>query len=139
LLGVKYFYPESLLSQETALKRPRLSERKDRMNLERFSFSSTRMLFIVSSNLEKVDSATRKLIRSHVMRGKKREKGHPDKDHRTMSQATMTGRIQVAPVSLEEVIQTYAPLVPGRVGSDLSFVEFADEVEPSMLLKMTKC
>ena len=103
------------------------------------SRSSARMLFIISSNVEKVDPATRKLIRSHVMRGKRQKRGRTDEDKRTTSWATMAGRTQAVPVKLEEVIKAYAPLVPGRVGSDLSFVEFADEIEPSVVLNMTKC
>jgi len=35
---------------------------------------SCKMPFIVSSNIDRVDPATRKLIRRHVMRGKKRKK-----------------------------------------------------------------
>ncbi|TAQ89520.1 hypothetical protein B7494_g2188 [Chlorociboria aeruginascens] len=35
--------------------------------------ASARMLFIVSSNIEKADPATRKLIRSHVLRGEKKK------------------------------------------------------------------
>lgn len=103
------------------------------------SGSLARMLFIVSSNVEKVDPATRKLIRSHVMRGKKQKKGRPNEDKRTTSWAAMIGRGQAAPVKLEEGIKAYVPLLPGRVGSDLSFVEFADEIEPSMVLNILKC
>jgi len=102
------------------------------------SSSSTRMLFIVSSNVEKADPATRKLIRSHVMRGKKQKGSRRDKNQRTTSWTTMAGSTQAAPVKLEEVIKMYALLIPGRVGSDLSFIEFADDVESSMLLNMTK-
>jgi hypothetical protein len=104
----------------------------------RSSGSSAKMPFIVSSNIEKVDSATRKLIRSHVMRGKKQKRGRPDKDQQVTSWGTMAGRIKAARVKLEEVIEIYTPLVPGRVGSDLSFIEFADEIERSILLNMTK-
>lgn len=97
------------------------------------SSSSAKMLFIVSSNVEKANPITRKLIRSHVMRGKKQKKGRPDKDRRTTNWASQT-----SPVKLEELIKTYAPQFPGRVGSDLSFIEFPDEIESSMLLNMTK-
>lgn len=102
------------------------------------SVSSARMPFIISSNVEKADPATRKLIRSHVMRGKKQKRGRPDKGQRTTSWGTMAGRTHSVRIKLEEVIEMYTPLVPGRVGSDLSFVEFADEIEPSMLLNMIK-
>ena len=99
---------------------------------------SARMPFITSSNVEKADPATRKLIRSHVMRGKKKKGVRFDKGQRTTSLRRMAGRTQAARVKLEEVIEMYAPQVPGRVGSDLSFVEFADEIEPSIRLNMIK-
>lgn len=41
-------------------------------------------------------------------------------------------------VMLEETIEPCAPVLPSRIGSDLSFVDFADEIEPSMLLKIVK-
>ncbi|KAH6713427.1 hypothetical protein BKA61DRAFT_484186 [Leptodontidium sp. MPI-SDFR-AT-0119] len=90
------------------------------------------MHFIVSSNIEKVDPVTRKLIRSHVMRGKKqREKKIPAQ--------TLAGRRPLpAAVELRDLVETCAAAIPGRVGSDLSFIEFSDQVEPSLLLKMTK-
>ena len=72
------------------------------------------------------------------MRGKKKKRGRHGQDQRTTGWAATAGRIQATPVNLEEMIKTYAPLVPGRVGSDLSFIEFADEVEPSTLLNLTK-
>jgi hypothetical protein len=45
----------------------------------------------------------------------------------------MPGRTQAARIKLEEAIEMYTPIVPGRVGSGLSFVEFAAEIEPSIL------
>ncbi|KAK9319510.1 hypothetical protein V1517DRAFT_332366 [Lipomyces orientalis] len=80
--------------------------------------STARIPFIVSLNVEKADPATRKLIRSHGRRGKN-NKG-------------------AAKVKLEEVMEMYTPLVVGHVGTDLSFVQFADEIEPSILLNITK-
>lgn len=103
---------------------------------------SANMLFIVSSNTEKVEPATRKLIRSHVMRGKKQKRARPEKDRRTTSWhnwVSVVCRAQAAPVKIEDAIKAYAPLIPGRVGSDLSFVEFADAIEPSVVLNMIKC
>ena len=96
------------------------------------------MLFIVSSNAEKVNPATRKLIRSHAMRGKKQKKARPDDSKRKSYSATTAGRTRTASIKVEEVITKFAPLLPGRVGSDLSFVEFADEIEQSTALNMVK-
>lgn len=73
------------------------------------------------------------------MRGKKQKRGHPDEHKRTTNRETMAGHTQAAPIKLEEVIKTYLPLLPARVGSDLSFIEFADEIEPSMALNIIKC
>lgn len=68
------------------------------------------------------------------MRGKKQKRKH------TVSKGLMVGHIEAVRVKMEEISETWtcAPLVPCRVGSDLSFVEFAHEVEPSMLLNITK-
>jgi hypothetical protein len=102
------------------------------------SGSSDRMPFIIKSNVEKADPATRKLIRSHVMRGKKQKRGRRDKGQQTTSGKTMPGRTQAGRVKLEEVLKTYTPILPGRIGSDLSVVEFAAEIEPSMLQNMIR-
>ncbi|KAH6898233.1 hypothetical protein B0T10DRAFT_102124 [Thelonectria olida] len=102
------------------------------------SISSGTPLFIVSSNAEKADPITRKLIRSHVMRGKKKQKGRLDKDRRTARSKARAGIDPAARVNLEEVVEMYTSRMPGRVGSDLSFIEFADEMEQSILLSMVK-
>ena len=88
-----------------------------------------RMQFIVSSDANKVDPVTRKLIRSHVMRGKKTKKPRAQ---------VQTRKPLAALVKLQDVVETCAAVIPGRVGSDVSFVDFADEVEPSLLLNMFK-
>jgi hypothetical protein len=49
----------------------------------------------------------------------------------------MPGRTQAARIKLE-VVEMYTPIVPGRVGSGLSFVEFAAEIEPSILQNMIR-
>jgi hypothetical protein len=102
------------------------------------SGSSARMPFIITSNMEKADPATRKLIRSHVMRGKKQKRGRRDKGQQTTGGRTMSGRVQAERVKPEEVIEMYTPILPGRVGSDLSVVEFAAEIEPSILQNMIR-
>lgn len=96
------------------------------------------MPFIVSSNVEKADPATRKLIRSHVMRGKKQARDRPDKERRITSRDAVNKRTQPARVRLEEVIEMYRPQIPRRVGSDVSFIEVADHMEPSMFVNMVK-
>ena len=91
------------------------------------------MLFIVSSDVKKADPATRKLIKSHAMQGIKKKRRQFAKVLETPIALPRT-----LPVMLEETIETCAPALPGRIGSDLSFVEFADEIEPSILLNIVK-
>ncbi|KAJ9419930.1 hypothetical protein QL093DRAFT_2591347 [Fusarium oxysporum] len=86
-----------------------------------------------------VDAVTRKLIRSHVMRGKKK-KVRPDKGQPTIGrrERTMAVYTQTARIKLEEVGSLYTSLIPSRVGSDLSFAEFAADIELLMLLNIAK-
>lgn len=103
------------------------------------SSSSAKMLFIVSSNVEKVDQDTRKLIRSHVMQGKKQKRARAKSGFRTTTAGSFKSGNQTVPIQLMDVITTSVPLLPGRIGSDLSFFEFRDEVEPRVLMNMIKC
>lgn len=100
--------------------------------------SDASMPFIVTSSIEKVDPATRRLIRSHVMRGKKQKHCRTDKYRRTTSQVPASSRTRGLRVRFEDVSKIYKPTIPSRVGSDLSFIDFAAEIEASMLLNMTK-
>jgi len=102
------------------------------------SNSSAGMHFITSSNIEKVDPATRKLIRSHVMRGKKQKKPRLDKSRRESSWGTVAGRYQASRVKMEDLVQLYTPPAPLRVGSDFSFLENASQVDPLILISTTK-
>ena len=92
------------------------------------SVLSCKMPFIVTSNIDKVDPATRKLIRKHVMRGKKRKKTDRSgadsmQDHRLL-------------IMLQEVVDMYTILQPGCFGTYRYFVDFPDQVEPSILRSM---
>ncbi|OTA82011.1 hypothetical protein M434DRAFT_17168 [Hypoxylon sp. CO27-5] len=102
------------------------------------STASAWMPFIVSSNIEKADPATRKLIRSHARRGKTQKRGNHTESHRMANPGTMTGHTQIARVELEDVVEIYTPLVPGRIGSDLCFIEFPEEIDPSIISNMVK-
>ncbi|KAG9232231.1 hypothetical protein BJ875DRAFT_486285 [Amylocarpus encephaloides] len=104
------------------------------------SFSpSAEIPFIVSSNIEKVDPVTRKLIRSHVMRGKKQNGVRQEKKKQRTTLATSADwRAPPKEEEIIEVIKLFAPMVPGRVGSDLSLVEFAADINPAILLNMAK-
>lgn len=97
------------------------------------------MPFIVSRDLEKADATTRKLIRSHVMQGKKKMRVRPRKSMQV--QAVVIQPIPKAESEAtlaEEMRHRYTTSMPRRVGSDLSFIDFADDIELSMLLNMMK-
>jgi len=98
----------------------------------------TSMLFVVSSNVDKVDPATRKLIRSHVMLGKKKKKRGESNSDKRVIRATPA---HISPVRLKGAMETFNPLLYSRAGSDMSFVDFAKGVEPSiaMNLNITRC
>jgi hypothetical protein len=85
------------------------------------SNSSTEMLFIVSSDIKKADPVTRKLIRSHAMQGIKKKR-----------------RRFVMVQEPSSTLAHAAPALPRRIGSDLSLAEFADEIEPLVLLNIVK-
>ncbi|KAI0849159.1 hypothetical protein F5Y00DRAFT_253086 [Daldinia vernicosa] len=102
------------------------------------SASSTGMPFIISSSIEKTDPATRKLIRSYARRGKTRKGVRPAVDQRPASRTTTVIRGRSEPLKLEEVVEVYTPLIPGRIGLNLYFVNFSDDVEPLTLFNMAK-
>ncbi|KAI1846145.1 hypothetical protein JX266_007670 [Neoarthrinium moseri] len=99
---------------------------------------STEIPFIVTSNIERADPATRKLIRSHVMRGKRSKKALSHKARDASSMGAITGRINAARVELGEVAEIYQAVAPSHFGSDVSFLTLADSIEPSALLSLTK-
>uniref|UniRef100_A0A8H7K9A6 Uncharacterized protein n=1 Tax=Bionectria ochroleuca TaxID=29856 RepID=A0A8H7K9A6_BIOOC len=113
----------------------------ERLNAGRKSRHTSKvaeMPFIVSRDLEKADAATRKLIRSHVMQGKKK-RARPRKSMQV--QAVVIQPIPKAESEAtlaEEMRHRYTTSMPRRVGSDLSFIDFADDIELSMLLNMMK-
>ncbi|KAF3056652.1 hypothetical protein GL218_06462 [Daldinia childiae] len=96
------------------------------------------MPFIISSSIEKTDPATRKLIRSHARRGKTRKGIRPAVDQRSTTRTTTVIRARSEPLKLEEVVEVYAPLIPGRTGLNIYFVNFSDDLEPLALFNMEK-
>ncbi|MCJ1472281.1 hypothetical protein MMC13_000928 [Lambiella insularis] len=91
------------------------------------------MPFIVSSNIDKVDPATRKIIRRHVMRGKKRKKA--DRPGRATADSMQNHRTRIG---LQEVLDMYALLQPGCFGTHRYFVDFPTEIEPSFFWNMER-
>ena len=69
---------------------------------------SCKMPFIVSSNIDKVDPVTRKLIRRHVMRGKKKKKA----DKPGVAGLVSAGSIQNhrTQITLQELLEMYTLL-----------------------------
>ncbi len=93
-----------------------------------------KMPFIVSSNIDKVDPATRKLIRRHVMRGKKRKKAdRPGAAGLALADSIQNHRTQIR---LQEILDMYILLQPGCFGTHRYFVDFPNEIEPSILWNM---
>lgn len=88
------------------------------------------MLFITSSTADKVDGATRKLIRSHVRQGK----GQKKKQGPTIRYS----KAKNSRIKLEDVVHLYTPPIPARVGSDVSFLDLAADIEPAILLNMIR-
>ncbi|KAF4458542.1 hypothetical protein FALBO_14729 [Fusarium albosuccineum] len=50
----------------------------------------------------------------------------------------LVGYTEIEHPGLDEVIQMYTPQVPTRIGGDLSFIDFAEDIEFSVLLNITK-
>lgn len=96
------------------------------------------MLFIVSSNIEKADASTRKQIRSHVMQGKRLKKDRSRDVSQLKSRQEIAKPVHQAPVKREEFLEICMAVVPSRVGSDFSFLELADVVEPSVVSDIVK-
>ena len=90
------------------------------------------MPFLVSTGLDDVKHAnqkTRKFIRSHVMRGKNTKK--PLQKHpRAAVKADAPKSIIGAP---------FTSTIPPRVGSDVSFISFAEEVDASIIAPVLQC
>ena len=91
-------------------------------------------MFIVSSNVEKVDPITTKQIRSHVMRGKRQKKSQPEDGKGATSLAKSGTGIPKTPANLEQVMRMYAPFVPRTMRFDLSFT--VDEIDALLALRM---
>ncbi|RDW57388.1 hypothetical protein BP5796_12838 [Coleophoma crateriformis] len=101
-----------------------MPRRADMAGLDGCSGKPSEILFISSSDIEKADPTTRKLIRSHVMRGRKWKTSGPSKVQRVPIRRTMAARTPAVQVQLQELFDKYTQLVPGRVGSDFSCIDF---------------
>ncbi|KAK7193669.1 hypothetical protein PSPO01_00342 [Paraphaeosphaeria sporulosa] len=96
----------------------------------------TELPFIVSFDTTKVDHATRKLIRSHVMRGRnaKRAKG---KSSSTLGLAqNPANRLRRSQVELNDLQKLYTAPSPERIDARLYFIGFPDDVDPRLFRDM---
>lgn len=83
--------------------------------------------FVLQTGTKEDDQDTRKFIRRHVMLGKNQGRA------RTPKQPTLPGSSVFRKDDWQPMNRTTPPAVPRRVGSDLSFLEFADVVEPPLM------
>lgn len=97
------------------------------------------MPFIVSTTVKKTDAKTRKLIRSHVMLGKNRRKYPHSKPHESASETNESTSPEDSTLPFDEMVVAPKSVIPTRIGSDLSFVQFADNMEPYMVANVMKC
>jgi hypothetical protein len=97
------------------------------------------MHFIVTTDVKKAGSETQKLVRSQVMMGKNRGKSHRAKQRKATSWAVMVDSKQDPPVPLDAFVEAYNSAIPRRVGSDLSFVEFATEMDSAAFGNVMSC
>ncbi|KEY64585.1 hypothetical protein S7711_03645 [Stachybotrys chartarum IBT 7711] len=93
--------------------------------------------FLVSTDKSRPDDETRKFIRSHVMLGKNRRKAPLRRSPRTSVEhaSPIYAVPSIGKVHQTEGLRTRAGLsmIPGKVGSDLSTIQFADDVDPGVV------
>ncbi|KAE8415068.1 hypothetical protein BDV36DRAFT_263538 [Aspergillus pseudocaelatus] len=102
---------------------------------------SAMLPIIISTGTGKPDPDTRKLIRSHVMlgknQGKSRRSGRDDRaelEHdETCNAKSRTLRKQPGPL-----VKRPPSIIPQRVGSEVSLLQFADTVEPALAVDIVR-
>ncbi|EXJ96425.1 hypothetical protein A1O1_01551 [Capronia coronata CBS 617.96] len=94
------------------------------------------MHFIVTTDAKKADPETQKFIRRQVMMGKNRGNSHRAKKRRATTwaisgESRTVARKRGPPVPSEAMTEAYGynSALPRRVGSDLSFVKLATEMD----------
>ena len=95
---------------------------------------------MVSTSADKLSPEARKLIRSHVMLGKNQGKTWPPRRREARESAdkfssdeTPGRRPSGSSITLSHSV------IPPKIGSDLSTVQFADAVEPSLVEVVFRC
>lgn len=87
----------------------------------------TDTLFVTQTGKKKNDPNTRTFIRRHVMLGKNQGR------KRNPKQPTLAGCAVFQKDDWKRDVQPVQSIVPRRVGSDLSFLEFAEAVDPPLM------
>jgi len=110
--------------------------------------------FIVTTSAAKPDEASRKFIRSHVMRGKNRRKRNQvvrhtlpgswinDMERPVEQAASPPGQLEDLQLALASVTSRGISLplsIPPRVGAEFSLLRFADEMKPHRVELVVKC
>lgn len=97
--------------------------------------------FIISFDSTKPDTEARKVIRSHVMKGKNKGKKYEKKVlDQPSSKGDQKSLVKVAQTSISTDCITRCASIPTRVGTDIILgFEPADTVEMSLLLPVFKC
>lgn len=101
------------------------------------------MPFIVSTGTKKPDPESRKLIRSHVMLGKNRGRTLRPRPNKII-ELSGTEDSNEGSSSLGEhvggsLVEESLSIIPRKVGSDLSFIQFADTIEESTVAVILQC
>lgn len=92
--------------------------------------------FIVSTDVQKTDDKTRKLIRSHVMLGKNRGKKRIPKESTVKEAKTSSTK---APSSNLSSDNEFRASIPPKVGCETSLIKLAADVEPLLVQNVLRC
>lgn len=97
--------------------------------------------FIVSTSVARPDLKTRAFIRSHVMKGKNKGKAYHGRGRVTRPSARTGIAVDAESPGQGPAIWDRRPMgfIPKRVGSELAFVPFADEIDSSLAASVVKC
>lgn len=98
---------------------------------------STSIPFIVSSNDDGVDAATRKFIRSYAMRGRKQKRTRLKRNVLVYGCDMAAGCVQTPSVNFEDILRIYMPPTR-RIGADLSFLTSPEDLDLSILSNIIK-
>lgn len=102
---------------------------------------TTELPFIVLTTVTKPDPTAQSFIRSYVMKGRNKGKAYHLRRKGTRASARTGVAVDAESPGQGPTIWDYRPMgfIPKRVGSELAFVPFADEIDSSMAAPVIKC